>query len=273
MSDRPLKSLVAGVFDRASRTYDTVAGSYFSILGPRLIDKIDLREGRSIVDVACGKGATLIPCGERTGAEGTVIGVDVSFEMARYARAQARNRGLTNVVVAVMDAERLALPDAWADALVCGFSLHFFPDPLKAAAEFARVLCPGGAIAISEWGAADDRWAWEEQLVGSLPVKSVTSGSFNNAEALEGLLASARFTDIEVTTESVTVHLADEEEWWTWKWSYSFRYMLEQLDNDARDRFKEEALERVRNMRQADGIPITLQALMATGRKVRSPRP
>ncbi|MQA99819.1 MAG: methyltransferase domain-containing protein [Actinobacteria bacterium] len=264
-----LKSLIAGFFDRAAPTYDGVAGSYFSILGPRLVDRIELREGATIVDVACGKGATLIPCAERAGTEGTVLGVDVSFEMVRSARAHARKRGLSNVVVAVMDGERLALRKACADAVVCGFSLHFFPNPLEAAAEFARVLSPGGTIALSEWGATDDRWAWEDELVGSLLVKSVSSGSFDNHEALEGFLESAEVTDIEKGTESVTVHLADEDEWWTWKWSYSFRYMLEQLDADARDRFQADALEHVRTMRRADGIAITLHALMAVGRKSR----
>jgi SAM-dependent methyltransferase len=264
-----LKSVIAGVFDRAATTYDSVAGSYFSILGPRLVDKIDLPEGAVVVDVACGKGATLIPCAERVGASGMVLGVDVSSAMSRYARAHASERGLTNVVVGVMDGERLALQSACAQALVCGFSLHFLPNPSEAAAEFSRVLGSGGTIALSEWGAADDRWAWETELIGTLPVKSVSSGSFDTPEALRGVLAAAEFTDIEVTTESVTVRLADEDEWWAWKWSYSFRYMLEQLEMHTLDRFKAEAQERVRSMRKADGIPIELHAIMAVGRKSR----
>jgi SAM-dependent methyltransferase len=161
----------------------------------------------------------------------------------------------------------LALHDAFADALVCGFSLHFFPNPAQASAEFARVLAPGGTVALSEWGASDDRWAWEDELVAGLPAKSVSSGSFDTPGALESFLASSGFTETAVTTEVVTVRLADEDEWWAWKWSYSFRYMLEQLDDDTRVRFKAEALERVRAMRQPDGIPITLHALMAVARK------
>jgi hypothetical protein len=145
--------------------------------------------------------------------------------------------------------------------------LHFFPDPARAAAEFSRVLSPGGTIALSEWGHTDDRWLWEDDLVGRLQARSVSSGSFDTPEALEGFLAPAGFEDVEVQAESVTVRLADEEEWWSWKWSYSFRYVLEQLDVEVRDRFKAAALERVRSMREEDGIPMTLQALMATGHK------
>ncbi|MGH2729217.1 MAG: class I SAM-dependent methyltransferase [Actinomycetota bacterium] len=261
------KRLVSGVFDRAAPSYDSVAGSYFSVLGPRLIDKASIRETATVVDIACGKGATLVNAAERVGPEATLIGVDISLEMVRHARSRATSGEFTNISVAVMDAEQLALRDARADALICGFSLHFFPDPLQAVREFVRIVVPDGTVAISEWGPTDERWSWEDDLVRALPVEGVSSGSFETPAALESLLSSAGLRDIDVETESLTVRLADEDEWWTWKWSYSFRHMLEQLDVDARDRFKAEALERLRGMRDEDGIPLTLHALMAVARK------
>lgn len=261
------KRQVAGVFDRAASSYDDVAGSYFSVLGPRLVDKTDIPLGATVVDVACGKGATLLPAAQRVGAAGIVIGVDLSMEMVRSARAKVSGQGLANANVAVMDGEALALQDACADVAICGFSLHFFPDPIRAIRELARVLVANGGVAISEWGPTDERWAWEDELIGALPVKGVGAGSFDTPAALEQALAAAGLQQIEVTTESLTVSLSDAEEWWRWKWSYSFRHVLEHLDPRVRETFKRDAFEHLQTMRDDAGIVLPLHALMAVARK------
>lgn len=261
------KRLVADVFDRAASSYDSAAGSYFSLFGPRLIDKLDIRPGATVVDVACGKGATLLPAARRCGSEGRAIGFDLSGEMVKHARATASDESAGNVHLAMMDGEAIALRDACADAVICGFSFHFFTDPQRAILEFDRILGPGGSVAISEWGPTDERWGWEDDLIGSLGVEGVSSGSFDTVEALEELLASTRFRAFDVTTEALDIWLKDEDDWWRWKWSYSFRHVLEKLDTDARDRFKDEAFDHLRGMRSDAGIPLTLYALIGVARE------
>ena len=261
------KKQVADVFDRAASTYDDVAGSYFSILGPRLVAKLDMASGATVIDVACGKGATVVPSASRSGPSGTVIGVDISSEMARRTSERASAEGLTNVCAAVMDGEMLALADSCADAVICGFSMHFFPDARRAIREFLRILVSGGSLAISEWGATDERWAWEDELIGALPVAGVSSSFFDTGDLLQDLLSSGGAHDIEVMTEHVDITLADEEEWWNWKWSYSFRHVLEHLEPSSLARFKRDAFERLETMRDGSGIPLRLEALMATARK------
>jgi SAM-dependent methyltransferase len=207
----------------------------------------------------------LIPAAE-TGA-GLSIGTDISLEMVRSARVRAEDRGLDNVAVVVMDGDHLALPPGSVDAVTCAFSLHFFADLPALLSEFARVLRPGGTMTLSEWGAEDERWAWESDLIGELPARGVTTASFEGAGELEELLVGAGMADIRTTTEELDVHLSNEEEWWTWKWSYSFRYVLEQLDAKTLEDFKMDAFRRAREMHDGDGLPLTLQALIATGRK------
>ena len=261
------KKQVADVFDRAASSYDRVAGSYFSILGPRLVAQLDIASGATVVDVACGKGATAVPSARRSGPSGTVIGVDISSEMARLTSERASAEGLTNVCTAVMDGETLALADSCAAAVICGFSMHFFPDAPRAIREFLRILVPGGSLAISEWGATDERWVWEDELIGALPVAGVSSSFFDTDDLLEDLLRSAGAHDVRIVTEHVDIRLTDEEEWWAWKWSYSFRHVLERLEPEKLDRFKATAFDHLRSMRDDSGIPLTLHALMAVARK------
>ena len=261
------KRLVARAFDRAASTYDTVVGSYFSFFGPRLVERANISEGATVLDVACGKGAALIPAAEMCGPSGLALGADISSEMVRSAGARGAELGIGNLYVAVMDADHLAAPDGRFDALTCAFSMHFFADPAETVVGFARCVRPGGFVAISEWGEDDERWAWESELIADLGIKGVTTSSVESPDELASLLSRAGLQDVRTETDRFDVTLADEDEWWTWKWSYSFRHVLEQLDPSALESFKEEAYTHVRAMGEGGRIPLTLTANVATGRK------
>ncbi len=264
-NDAQRKRLIAAAFDRAADTYDSVAGSYFSYFGPRSVARANIPNGGVVLDVACGKGAALIPAAQLGVA--TAVGVDISLEMARSARARAAERDLGNVCVAVMDGDGLALRDDCVDAAICGFSMHFFADPVSVVSEFARVVRPGGTVVLSEWGREDDRWSWESDLIRKLGVHGVTTGSFDQ-EDMASVLAKVGLRDVRIEEEELDVLLADENEWWTWKWSYSFRHVLEQLEEATLQRFKDEAFSRLRDMRVGAGLPLTLSAIFAAGRTV-----
>jgi SAM-dependent methyltransferase len=64
-----------------------------------------------------------------------------------------------------MDAEKLDFPDTTFDAVLCGYAIFFFPNVLQALAEFRRVLKPGGLLAVSTQGTADERWQWWGELL------------------------------------------------------------------------------------------------------------
>jgi phosphatidylethanolamine/phosphatidyl-N-methylethanolamine N-methyltransferase len=79
-----------------------------------------------------------------------VVGVDLSEHMLRKAAEKVRAQSLSHVrLVAAMDACRLGLADASFDAVAVPFVITLVPDPEQALTECARVLRPGGVIAIS----------------------------------------------------------------------------------------------------------------------------
>lgn len=95
-----------------------------------------------ILDAGCGNGAFSIPLAQMGYR---VHGVDISGEMIAFARRDARDQGLDDVAdFEVGDVERLPLPDAACDAVLCNAVLDFAPHPGRALAEFRRVLAPGG---------------------------------------------------------------------------------------------------------------------------------
>jgi SAM-dependent methyltransferase len=260
------KSWLAGVFDRAAPTYDRVGESYHEAFGRRLVERADVFEAASVLDVACGKGAVMVPAAQAVGSSGLVVGIDISSEMTRLARAEMSNLGHSNCRTLVMDAEDLAFEDDSFDLVFCAFAVFFLPDPARAAAEFVRVLKPGGALGMSSWGNEDPRWDWEGDLIEGLAVdRRSIAQPFDTSESLRDLLTGAGLQDVGVEIEELDVVFADEEEWWAWKWSYSLRGLLEQLDRKTLERFRSDAFARMRALKRTDGYPIRLSASFAFG--------
>lgn len=118
-------------------------------LTERLGEKLGLKPGTKVLDVASGKGETAIFLAQRFGAE--VTGIDFGPENIRHAEARAADAGVGHLVrFEHGDAERLGFPDASFDALICECAFCTFPDKSGAAAEFARVLRTGGKVGFSD---------------------------------------------------------------------------------------------------------------------------
>ena len=267
------KSWLAGVFDRAAPTYDQVGDPYHEAFGRRLVERADPVEGASVLDVACGRGAVMFPAAQGVGPTGLVVGVDISSEMILLARSEIHRLGRANCRALVMDAEDLAFADDSFDVIFCAFGVFFLPDPDRAAAEFARVLKPGGTVRLSSWGDDDPRWDWEGDLIAGLPVvRRSIAQPFDSPGSLMHLLTGAGFEDVGVEIEERDVAFADEAEWWAWKWSYSLRGLLEQLDDATLERFRADSFERMRSLKGMDGYPMRLRALFVAGRTPTKPR-
>ncbi len=262
------KAWVAGVFDRAAPTYDEVAGAYHDHFGARLVDLAGVGPGDTVLDVGCGRGAVLVPAAARVGVAGSVFGVDLSPEMVRLASERADAAGIA-ARLEVMDAENLDMPEGSFSVVLCGFGIFFLPDPERAAVGFRRALADGGRLGLSTWGAEDERWSWEDELVADVVVKRrAVRRPFDQPGDLEALLGSSGFGEVVVHTVHHEVHLAGAEEWWAWKWSYSLRGVLEQMDPAQLDRLRHEAFARIAAMPADDSgrLPLRLEALFALGR-------
>ncbi|WP_435111961.1 class I SAM-dependent methyltransferase [Nocardiopsis synnemataformans] len=115
----------------------------------RLADSLALAPDSRVLDVASGPGATARLLATEYGAR--VDGVDLGRTTLETARAATERSGLTDRVrFHEGDAERLPFAAGAFDALVCECALCTFPGKAAAAAEFARVLRPGGRVGITD---------------------------------------------------------------------------------------------------------------------------
>ncbi len=88
-----MKQGIAGVFSRASSTYDQVGPRFFSYFGRRLVEVAQIPAGSRVLDIATGRGAVLFPAAERVGPQGYVIGIDLAEDMVKQTADEIKRRG------------------------------------------------------------------------------------------------------------------------------------------------------------------------------------
>lgn len=109
--------------------------------------RLHLPPGARVLDVATGTGNVAVPLA----AAGCIVtGVDIAPNLLEQARDRAAAAGLS-IQFDEGDAEALPYPDASFDAVVTMFGAMFAPRPALVAAELARVLPPGGVLAMANW--------------------------------------------------------------------------------------------------------------------------
>ncbi len=99
------------------------------------------------IDLACGPGTFTRPLAARVAR---AIGADLTPAMVEKARAEAARDGLTNIEFVCADIYALPFADASAGIVSCGYAFHHMTEPARALAEMARVLQPGGRLAITD---------------------------------------------------------------------------------------------------------------------------
>ena len=152
MTVTPRKRHALELFEGLPRWYDQVGAVMSFGQDPRwrraLVNAVDPRPGQRILDVATGTGLVALALAGRADCE--VIGLDQSPDMLDVARA--RLNGNPAITLVQGEAEHLPFPDATFDALSFTYLLRYVDDPAAAMRELARVVKPGGRIAMLEFG-------------------------------------------------------------------------------------------------------------------------
>ena len=111
---------------------------------------VDLKPGERVLDLGSGTGGDVLVSAERVGPTGKVWGLDMTPEMLDRARASAVEKGLTNVEFLEGYIEQIPLPSASVDVVISNCVIVLSADKSTVFAEVARVLVPGGRMAIAD---------------------------------------------------------------------------------------------------------------------------
>jgi SAM-dependent methyltransferase len=126
--------------------YDGIVDYIWSV-GGDLVERVGVKDGETVLDVACGTGNATIPAAQ---AGGQATGLDITPELLESARGRAADAGV-EIEWVEGDAEELPFDDGSFDVVLSTFGCMFAPDHRRTAGEIARVLRPGGRMGIAAW--------------------------------------------------------------------------------------------------------------------------
>jgi ubiquinone/menaquinone biosynthesis C-methylase UbiE len=147
-------------------------------LSQRLAELLQLECSSRVLDVCCGDGGSAVELAWRLGCR--VVGIDPSPENVEVAARRARERGVDSLCTFLQsDPERIQLGDRF-DAVILELDLGARPDPDAAARELARLVRPGGRLALVDrtpaGHASDEGMAAAVRAAGFAPGTIETDG-------------------------------------------------------------------------------------------------
>ena len=159
----------------------------------------NLRMGEVVVDLGSGGGLDVFLAAQQVGASGKAIGIDMTPEMIELARRNAAQgnggEGYSNVEFHLAMIDDLPLPDNSVDCIISNCVINLTTDKNAVFREIARVLKPGGRLAVSDIALkrelpaelGNDLMAYVGCIAGAIPIEDYKSG-----------LSKAGFSAVEV---------------------------------------------------------------------------
>jgi ubiquinone/menaquinone biosynthesis C-methylase UbiE len=256
-------------YGTAAADYDDASREYWRFLSERTVDRVRLRPGQRVLDVACGTGWSAVAAAHVVGTAGSVVAVDYAEPMLDITRQKVSELGLRNVEVMQADATQLNFDEASFDAVVCVLGIFFLEDMAAAAAGFWRLLRPDGVLAITVLGEhffaplLDE--AWRPSMLLERPDLQILLPweRTRDPETLRAVLVDAGIPDPTVEQEHQPLALSEPEDWWRIVKGSGLRRYVDEIGPQAAQRVRDDNLRFIEE-RRIDKV--TLSAIYATAR-------
>jgi SAM-dependent methyltransferase len=190
---RPLAALLGYDSDVVDALPDRAVESFAGVGNPHSIRP--LQPGERVVDLGSGGGFDCFVAAQTVGADGAVIGVDMTPEMLAKSRESASQLGLGHVEFREGILEELPVEDGWADVVIANGVINLVADKSAVFAQAYRALKPGGHIQFADIANGKPL---PEQAVCNIDLWTGCVGGGKPVDDWCDLLTDAGFTDVSV---------------------------------------------------------------------------
>lgn len=201
--------------ERSLPEYDHQLSSFHRAFESELraiVNALPLRSGMRVLDLACGDGFYTRRIAERLGSRGFVTGADINRAyLSEASEDTSPKSGRAPIDFVIGSVDRLPFPDDTFDLVWCAQSLYTLPDPVGAIRHMARVLRPGGLVAVLENDTLHQLFLpWPVSLelpLRAAELRSFLEGSGNASKfyvgrRLPAILAAAGLEPLRMTTHA-----------------------------------------------------------------------
>jgi ubiquinone/menaquinone biosynthesis C-methylase UbiE len=225
-----------------------------------------IKNGHTVLDLACGTGAVSAEVGRYLGQSGTLVGLDFARGALKIAKSHVQSGNFVE-----MDAEHIGLRGGF-DRVLCQYALMFFTDPEKVLISLRPLLKDDGLIAIAVHGTAAGVPYFSTIMEPVLkrapeirPEGTPTVVRFGNPADLKGVLASAGFGDIYVRKFTFDYAAGTFEQYWQDYMSTTASAIRSKIEfRPDLAEIKEEARKRAEQFMQDGKIDFPWDVLIAT---------
>jgi len=173
----------------------------------------DLKPGEVVLDLGSGGGIDCFLAARQVGPQGRVIGLDMTPDMIKLARRNAKKLGMANVIFDYGEMEEIPLQDTSVDVIISNCVINLSPDKDAVFGEAYRVLRPGGRLSVSDMVVdgdlpqviRDNLNAWAGCLAGALDesdyLSKIRVAGFEQVEVLSrdyADISDAELEDVQV---------------------------------------------------------------------------
>jgi len=158
----------------------------------------DLKIGETVLDLGSGAGIDCFLAAKQVGKTGKVIGVDMTPDMLRKARENAKKGNYDNVEFRLGEIEALPIADSVVDVIISNCVVNLSPDKTSVFRESFRVLKSGGRLAISDIVMTAEL---PETVLNDLNLYSACVTGASSIEELESILKSVGFQKINIQSK------------------------------------------------------------------------
>lgn len=229
------KAQMKEIWDKASKAYGKVGPKYWDYFGERLVNFSNIKGGQTVLDIGCGRGASLFPAAKILRDNGSIFGIDLSSGMVEETLKDVDKFELNNVRVINMDAKKLEFEDESFDRVLNGFGMGYLLNGGYRLSEVYRVLKVGGQATFCSWTQQEDN-PWINGLVNKYIPQTAPSNTnaskaprFDTAEGVEEILRNTGFVNVTTVHEERVFTYKDEEQWWEEMWANAVRGILEKI--------------------------------------------
>ena len=158
-----------------------------------------IKQGDTVLDLGCGAGFDCFLASKKAGKDGKVIGIDMTEEMIKKARLNAKKMNIKNVEFILSEIEKLPIDNNSIDIIITNCVINLTPDKTKAFQEAYRVLKRGGRLMVSDLVLAKDL---PKEIKNSVEAYvGCLAGAIKKKEYLR-LIEQAKFKNVKVISES-----------------------------------------------------------------------